>query len=87
MDSIESQGFFFFKLFDFNPVKIKHVGKMFEVNQYGLCKGQMLSKPQGVRYTFLITFISRFFFNNFEVLGDFTSIFISRFLVLEGKGK
>ena len=87
MDSIESQGFFFFKLFDFNPVKIKHVGKMFKVNQYGLCKGQMLSKPQGVGYTFLITFISRFFFNNFEVLGDFTSIFISRFLVLEGKGK
>lgn len=69
-------------------MKIQHVGKMFKVNQYGLCKEQMLSKPQGVGYTFLISFISRyFFFNNFEVWGDFTSNFISRFLVLEGKGK
>ena len=44
-------------------MKIQHVGKMFKVNQYGLCKEQMLSKPQGVGYTFLISFISRFFFS------------------------
>lgn len=48
---------------------------MFEVNQYGLCKGQMLSKPQGVGYTFLITFISRFFFSIILKFGGILPVF------------
>ena len=53
-------------------------------NQYSLFKGQMLSKPQGEGYTFLVSSLSRWFIQQF---GDFYGVIPVFSLVNSSKWK
>lgn len=70
--------FFFFRTLQFQSNENKACRKNVQGNQYSLFKGQMLSKPQGEVYTFLVSSFSRWFFSTiwrfFRVLSVFSLV-------------